>query len=140
LLVHAVLATVSFDADASVIHAAAAADARALGLTDEDVRGAVAAVTRLLGHALGRRASAAQARRRCRRETAVTCTMSDGDLVEGIVDLAFEEQGTWHIIDFKTDRDIDAVSEERYRRQVTLYALAIARATGRPVTGTIVKL
>ncbi|MDR1990103.1 MAG: PD-(D/E)XK nuclease family protein, partial [Acidobacteriaceae bacterium] len=140
LLVHAVLAKVPFDADDCVLTAAADAEARMLGLTDDAVRMSVEAAKRLLGHDLGRRAGAAQARRRCRRETAVTCTMRDGHLVEGIVDLAFEEQGVWHVVDFKTDREIDEASEERYRRQVALYASAIARATGMPVTGTIVKL
>ena len=33
------------------------------------------------------------ARGACRRETPVTCTLPDGTLVEGVVDLAFEEHG-----------------------------------------------
>jgi len=28
--------------------------------------------------------------------------MSDGLIVEGVVDLAFEEQGKWTVVDYKT--------------------------------------
>ena len=56
----------------------------------------------------------------------------DGTLVEGIVDLAFEEAGAWTVVDYKTDREIAAAGEDRYRRQVALYASAIAQATGHP--------
>ena len=34
-----------------------------------------------------------EARGACRRETPVTCTLPDGTMVEGVVDLAFEESG-----------------------------------------------
>ena len=34
--------------------------------------------------------------------------MPDGTLVEGIVDLAFEEAGEWTVVDYKTDREIAA--------------------------------
>jgi ATP-dependent exoDNAse (exonuclease V) beta subunit len=140
LLVHAILAKVPFDADAAMLAAAAEAEARIIGLDADDVRTSVLAAGRLLAHDIGQRAGRAHAKRRCRRETAVTFTMDDGALVEGIVDLAFEEGGTWHVVDFKTDREIDDAGEERYRRQVAMYAAAIARATAQPATGTIVRL
>jgi len=54
--------------------------------------------------------------------------------------LAFEENGTWTVVDYKTDREIEARGEGRYRRQVALYASAIARATGRPVSGVLVRI
>ena len=56
-------------------------------------------------------------------------------LVEGIVDLAFEEHGAWTVVDYKTDRELAAAGEDRYRRQVALYASAIAQATGAPCGG-----
>ena len=50
--------------------------------------------------------------------------------MEGVVDLAFEERGEWTVVDYKTDREIAADGEERYKRQVAFYARAIAEATG----------
>jgi len=86
------------------------------------------------------RARAADARGACRRETPVTFTMPDGSLVEGVVDLAFEEDGVWTVVDYKTDRDIAAVGEDRYRRQVALYVAAIARATGQRANGILMRV
>jgi len=40
-------------------------------------------------------------------------------------------------VDYKTDREIAALGEERYRRQVSLYASAIARATGTSCKGIV---
>ena len=86
------------------------------------------------------RARAAEARGACRRETPVTCTLPDGTMIEGIVDLAFEEQDGWTVVDYKTDRELAAIGEDRYRRQVALYASAIAQATGRPASGVLIRV
>jgi ATP-dependent exoDNAse (exonuclease V) beta subunit len=86
------------------------------------------------------RARAADARGACRRETPVTLTLPDGRLIEGIVDLAFEEGGEWTVVDYKTDREIAAAGEDRYRRQVALYASAIAQATGQPTRGVLMQV
>ena len=58
-------------------------------------------------------------------------------LVEGVADLVFRSAagGPWTVLDFKTDlRDPAnpdfAATEAHYRRQVSLYARAVARATG----------
>lgn len=140
VLVHTILARAALDADAAELERLADLEARALGLPEESARAAVSAVVRWLAHPTGRRAMEAAARGACRRETPVTCLMPDGTLVEGVVDLAFEDQGEWQVVDFKTDREIDAAGELRYRRQVALYATAIARATGQPASATIVRL
>jgi hypothetical protein len=47
---------------------------------------------------------------RCRRETSVACRQPDGSLVEGVLDLAFEEAGGWTVVDFKTDAEMAASS------------------------------
>jgi len=57
------------------------------------------------------RARGADARGACRRETPVTLTLPDGTLIEGVVDLAFEEGGEWTVVDYKTDREIAASGE-----------------------------
>ena len=64
----------------------------------------------------------------------------DGRLVEGVVDLAFEEQGRWTVVDYKTDRELAEHGEARYRRQVAFYAAAIAQATGAPTDGMLVRV
>ena len=63
----------------------------------------------------------------------------EGVLIEGVVDLAFEEDGRWMVIDFKTDRDLDP-GLDMYKRQLTLYASAIAQATGKPVDAALFSL
>jgi ATP-dependent exoDNAse (exonuclease V) beta subunit len=58
------------------------------------------------------------------------------DSIEGVVDLAFREEGGWVIADYKTDRGTDPNSSSRlkaYRQQVDLYADAWTRLTGDPV-------
>jgi ATP-dependent exoDNAse (exonuclease V) beta subunit len=140
LLVHALLAQAPLDAGRGTLESLASVEARALDLSDDDVAAAVLAAERLLGHDLLRRARAAELRGACRRETPLSCTFPDGTLIEGVVDLAFEEQGSWTVVDYKTDREIAAAGEERYRRQVALYVDAIARATGQPAKGVLVRV
>jgi ATP-dependent exoDNAse (exonuclease V) beta subunit len=60
-------------------------------------------------------------------------------LLEGIVDLAFEELGTWTVVDFKTDEELE-VHVDRYKKQVGLYANAITLATGQPAKAVLMSL
>ena len=140
VLVHEIMAQAPFDASPEIVDNIAAVQAQLLAMTDEDARAAAAVVSRLLAHDLLSRARAADARGACRRETPVTCTTADGALVEGVVDLAFEENGVWTVVDYKTDRELATEGEDRYRRQVAFYATAIARATGRPARGVLVRV
>jgi ATP-dependent helicase/nuclease subunit A len=66
--------------------------------------------------------------------------MADGALIEGVVDLAFEEAGEWIVVDYKTDREVAQSGEDRYRRQVAFYASAIAQATGQPAHGILMRV
>ncbi len=56
-----------------------------------------------------------------------------------MADLAFAEPGRggerWIVVDYKTDPRPE--SHDAYRAQVLIYARALARATGRPVTGVL---
>ena len=140
LLVHALLAEAPFGADRAALDALAAITSRVYGLSDAEAVAGAAVVERLLTHDVLARARAADARGACRRETPVTCTLPDGTLIEGVVDLAFEEAGEWTVVDYKTDREIAASGEDRYRRQVALYASAIAQATGRPAHGVLIRV
>ena len=105
-------------------------EARVLGLSDADAAAAARVAAKVLGHDLIARARAAERRGACRRETPVTCRMPDGRVVEGIVDLAFEEGGAWVVVDYKSDRVLAADGEERYRRQIGFYVSAIRAGDG----------
>jgi ATP-dependent helicase/nuclease subunit A len=138
-LVHAVLAEVPFGADARLVNDLAAAHGATLGAAPGDVADAAATVRRLLETPLLARVRAADAVGRCRRETAVAHELADGTLLEGIVDLAFEEDGVWVVADYKTDREL-AAGDVQYRRQVALYAAAVAKATGCPARGLLIRI
>ena len=47
--------------------------------------------------------------------------INDGLLIEGVIDLAFEQADGWTVIDFKTDEEFRG-NELAYRRQVGMYA------------------
>jgi ATP-dependent exoDNAse (exonuclease V) beta subunit len=139
-LVHAVLARAPFDASRADLEDIAGLEARVLAMSEEEAVAASAVVERALTHDLLARARRAEARGACRRETPVTFTLDDGTLVEGVVDLAFEEDGAWTVVDYKTDREIAATGEEQYRRQLSAYTSAIAGATGQPASGILVRI
>jgi ATP-dependent helicase/nuclease subunit A len=138
-LVHAVLARMPFEATRADLNDIAALEARVLGMSDDDAVAAGAIAEGVLGHDLLARARRAAARGACRRETPVTLTLEDGTLVEGVVDLAFEEDGAWIVVDYKTDREL-AVGDGPYRRQLAAYASAIAQATGAPASGILARV
>jgi len=114
--------------------------ARLLGASAEESAAAGDLVERTLAHALLARARAAAARGQCRREVPVTYTGANATLVEGIADLAFEENGQWIVVDVKTDVEIGRLGLERYKRQVALYAAAIARATSKPASAALLRV
>jgi ATP-dependent exoDNAse (exonuclease V) beta subunit len=140
LLVHELLAQVPFDASADLVATLAASQARLLGLTSDEASAAARVVSHALQHELFARARAADARGVCRRETPITLTIDDGRILEGIVDLAFEDDGRWTVIDYKTDVELASEGEARYRQQVALYTSAVAAATNRNAVGLLVRV
>jgi ATP-dependent exoDNAse (exonuclease V) beta subunit len=138
-LVHAILATADLDADEAGLRAAAGSHGRSFGASDSEIADAQTLVQAALTHPLMRRAAAAFARGQCRREAPLTWRASNGSLVEGVADLAFEEAAGWTVVDFKTDHDL-AKGLDTYRDQVRLYARAVADATGRPAQAVLLKL
>lgn len=137
ILVHAVLATVALDADAAAIADAARIQARIVDAPDEEQAAARDAVAAALAHPLLVRARAAA---RIERETAVMMVEDDGTILEGVIDLAFLEEGAgWTVVDFKTDVEI-AARKDGYLRQVDAYARAIARATGATAQGALLSV
>jgi ATP-dependent exoDNAse (exonuclease V) beta subunit len=138
-LVHAALATISLDATPAEIADGVSLQARIVGAPAEEVQAATALVSAALAHPLMARARDAWSAGRCRRETPVACLQPDGSLVEGVLDLAFEDADSWTVVDFKTDAEL-AGELPRYRRQVGLYASVVATATGKNVTAVLMKL
>ena len=119
---------------------------------------AAAAVEAALDHEVLRNARRAAERGACYREFPIYLREDDpapeepggGNgagtngalLVEGKVDLLFqpEDGAPWMVVEFKTGRELaDAATSpeaeaalDRYRRQATIYARAVSRATGEP--------
>jgi ATP-dependent helicase/nuclease subunit A len=61
------------------------------------------------------------------------CVTLDGKLVEGFMDVVFEENGNWHVADYKSDAITPAQLEQRvefYRGQMQTYAAAFQQVTG----------
>jgi ATP-dependent exoDNAse (exonuclease V) beta subunit len=135
-LVHAVLAIVPLDADDGTVDRMADVQGRILNSPSEDVRAAATVVREVLRHELMTRARGAA---RVRRETPVTWTQKDGTLIEGVLDLAFEEGAATVVVDFKTDHELSA-GEARYRAQLQKYVDAVAAATGREARGVLFKV
>ncbi len=62
-------------------------------------------------------------------------------LLQGVVDCCFVEDGRWILVDYKTDSAKDAgAAIERHRPQLDIYADALARLTGMPVRERILYL
>ena len=141
-LVHAVLATVPFDGTVAPIDVARL-HGRTLGATQDEITATAAAVTTTLAHPLLRRADEAMRRGDCRREVPVAARDDDGTLVEGVVDLTFfeviDDAGTWTVVDFKTDRELE-IALDVYKRQVATYAGMITRATGQPAVPVLIRV
>ncbi len=127
-LVHAVLRDVELDASTEAIAGLAALNARILGAPDEESDAARDAVAAVLAHPLLVRSRAAE---RCHREYPIVLPLDDGRLLEGVIDLAFVENGVWTVIDLKTDAD-SAERRAQYARQLRWYGYALTKLTGMP--------
>ena len=139
VLVHAALATPPLEADAATVEAVVRTQGRIAAATEAEIESAIAVVRSVLAHPLLEEARRAQQAGRCLRETPVTAVV-DGVLVEGVVDFAYETgDDAVTVIDFKTDRaEGDRLAQ--YGRQITLYADAITRATGRRSRAVLMKV
>ncbi|HEY3886118.1 MAG TPA: 3'-5' exonuclease, partial [Vicinamibacterales bacterium] len=135
-LVHAILAAVPLDANEGVAGALAEMHARILGATPDEIASAILVVEAVLKHDLMARARRSPS---VRRETPVSWVQEDGMLVEGVLDLAFEQDGIIVVVDFKTDHELSA-GESRYRLQLQQYVGAVSRATGRPASGVLFRV
>jgi ATP-dependent exoDNAse (exonuclease V) beta subunit len=139
VLVHALMAAAPLDATPAQCARLAALYARVLAATEEERDAAAILADRALRHPLLEQArSAVAAGRRCQREAPITIARDDV-LIDGQIDLAFESDDGWVVVDFKTDAE-PGESDEAYRRQVALYADSLSQITGRPARGVILRI
>ncbi|HUP39617.1 MAG TPA: UvrD-helicase domain-containing protein [Vicinamibacterales bacterium] len=136
-LVHAVLGTVPLDGDADLIRRVTELQARTLGSTDEEVESAAKVVHTVLALPILARAREAAKAHRCRRETPIAWRHGD-TLIEGVIDLAFEDGSRWMLVDFKTDEEFRSAAP--YQRQLGLYALAVGQAFSTPVSAFLIRI
>jgi ATP-dependent helicase/nuclease subunit A len=130
-LVHAVLAECALSAQRPAVEAMARLQGAAVAAPDEEVRAAAAVAWAALAHPILREAAEAEGRAACRRECPITVPLEDGITAEGVIDLAYRRiDGTWVIVDFKTDRERG--EKLTHTLQLDLYARAVAAATGAP--------
>jgi hypothetical protein len=134
-LVHAVLERVALDADRAAVERTAANVGRATGSTAAEIRAASDAVVTALAHPLLRAAAHSAD---CRREVPIAHRLASGEVLEGVVDLAFRDASGWTVIDFKTDAR--AEDHPQYAAQVRLYCDAVAAATGEAARGVLLSV
>jgi ATP-dependent exoDNAse (exonuclease V) beta subunit len=106
---------------------------------DTEVVAAAEAVTGALAHPLFARVRAASAAGRSAREGPFLWRAPDGSIVEGTVDVVFEEGDAVTVLDFKTDREPSNLKDQ-YERQLALYCQAFAALRGRRVSGVLVRV
>jgi ATP-dependent exoDNAse (exonuclease V) beta subunit len=142
-LVHTALATVPLDADASAVKRIAETQGRILlGFGEgvaEEVYAAVEVVNAVLRHPLFDRVREAGAAGRCYRELPIIWRSPDGLLIEGTIDLAFEDESGFVVLDFKTDKELDTDSE-RYRSQLAIYCQALTALRGKAARGVLMRV
>lgn len=144
-LVHALLATLPLDATTEAIGDLAALHAKLFAATDDERSAAAAMALALTRHPRWQAArAAAAAGDRVWREAPVTMRLPEEtnhppSFVDGQVDLAYETADGWVVVDFKTDIEIVS-AQDAYKQQVALYAEAVAKATGRPAQGVLLRV
>jgi ATP-dependent exoDNAse (exonuclease V) beta subunit len=135
-LVHTLLRDVALDAAAGEIARLGELHGALLGAPGEECAAAAVAVERALAHPVFGRARAAAVRGATFREPPFLLALADGRLLEGSIDLAFEEDGGWTVVDYKTDADVEG-RRARYEVQLAWYLFALERIKGRPVEGVL---
>jgi ATP-dependent exoDNAse (exonuclease V) beta subunit len=83
-----------------------------------------------------RRAAEALAKGRAWRESYVSAPVGDSGLIlEGYVDLVFEDDGSLVIVDYKTDRT--TATAKAYELQLGAYVATVRKATGLAVSEAV---
>jgi ATP-dependent exoDNAse (exonuclease V) beta subunit len=118
--VHTILRDVPLDGEH--VRELAKVHGRVFGATDQEIKDAAVAVAATLQHPLLERARRSKL---CRRELPILLKLDRNRVLEGVIDLAFEENGVWHVVDFKTDAEIGS-NRKHYENQLRWYSVALA--------------
>ncbi|MHB2019442.1 MAG: PD-(D/E)XK nuclease family protein, partial [Candidatus Xenobia bacterium] len=135
-LVHAVLAAIPLQASPAQVAAQVRLMARQLGAPPEEMEAATACVIGALASAP---VQAAAGSLEVRREVPIAMPLEDGRLLEGVIDLTYQDQDGWMVIDFKSDLDISG-RLAAYQAQVALYVAAVTRSSGLPARGVLLQI
>ncbi len=116
------------------------------GLIDKSLETQVdaAAISRFLHSPLAKRARDASMLRQeqpfCLKLSAKEAGLNESEenvIVQGVIDMCFVENGSWIIVDYKTDRvqpDEAQEAAKKYSVQLSLYSKALSRITHIPVS------
>ncbi len=100
---------------------------------------AVEVVTSVLGSPFFDRVRDADRAGKCERELPIVWKAPDGSLIEGTIDLAFDDGADLIVVDFKTDREL-AADLERYKRQLGVYCQALGTIRKRSTVGILARV
>jgi ATP-dependent exoDNAse (exonuclease V) beta subunit len=135
-LVHLIFRDVVFGSQPHAILRLARTHARLLGATEEEIVASAQSVTAALQHPLLERARKAK---QCHRELPILIKDDLIGVLDAVIDLAFLDDTTWTVVDFKTDAE-DPQRVTKYRRQVGWYLNALEKTTGRHSRGYLLHL
>ena len=107
-----------FDSDPTLLQALAEAHAFELGCPEEEIGSVVKVVAAVLQHPILKAASGAAI---THKEYPLLFQDVDGRIVEGNIDLVYQQGEEWIIVDFKTG----SADRSEYRKQVQVYARAL---------------
>jgi ATP-dependent exoDNAse (exonuclease V) beta subunit len=107
-----------FDSTSIMLERLARAHARRLNSSEEEISSAIEVASAILKHPILKAAAGAA---RVHREYPVVYKDLDGKIVEGNIDLAYQQGDEWIIVDFKTG----SADRTEYRRQVEVYGRAL---------------
>lgn len=135
-LVHACLAVVPLTATRTEVEGIVEELGRLLKSPARELKAATEAVVAALAHPL---VSAAKDSPDVRREVSLVDHLEDGTVIEGVIDLAYELDGVWQIVEFKTDLMIEE-NRPQHEAQTQAYVRAIHGATGKRARGVILRV
>jgi ATP-dependent helicase/nuclease subunit A len=125
-LVHSIMRDADFDSNRAMLEQLARTHAVRLDTSEEEIGSAVQIVTAMLQHPV---VSAAAGSAKARREYPFVYKDEEGKIVEGSIDLLYQQGDEWIIVDFKTG----PAGRNEYRRQVEVYARAMHPQTVRTI-------
>ncbi len=131
-LVHGLLQQAELPVNVENLQTIARVEARILGSEESDMEPAIQSALVALQHEL---LSGIGRAKRLHREFPVILR-EGGKLIEGVIDLAFLDGGSWTIVDFKTG----PADKKRNRGQLELYRRALGLATGTPVRAVLFEI